>query len=91
MLFRSVAPASAPVIVAPLPPPPPNERIATFVESIRISGLRSMGSESRVLINDRVYRVNDTVERTLGVRLVKVEPNALTFVDAQGVQYVKHF
>ena len=49
-----------------------------------------MGADSRVLINERVYRINDIVERTLGIRLIKVEPGILTFSDANGVTYAKY-
>jgi hypothetical protein len=42
-------------------------------------------------MNDRVYRVNDIVERSLGVRLIKVEADNLTFSDANGFTYVKYF
>ena len=42
-------------------------------------------------MNDRVYRVNDVVDRTLGVRLTKVSTDSLTFTDANGVTYVKYF
>jgi hypothetical protein len=42
-------------------------------------------------MNDRVYRVNDTVERTLGVKLTKVEADQLTFADDNGLVYVKSF
>ena len=69
----------------------PDERITAFVESVRVAGIRSSGTESRVLMNDRVFRVNDIVERTLGVRLVKVEVDSLTFADANGTTYVKYF
>ena len=42
-------------------------------------------------MNERVYRVNDIVERNLGVRLIKAEVDNLTFSDGRGVTYVKHF
>jgi hypothetical protein len=44
-----------------------------------------------VLMNDKVYRVNDTVDRALGVKLVKVGADALTFADANGITYEKKF
>lgn len=69
----------------------PNERVTAFVEAVRVTGIRSSGAESRVLMNDRVYRVNDIVERTLGLRLVEVGADTLTFSDANGVKYVKNF
>jgi hypothetical protein len=91
----AVAPAaSAPAgAVTPTPPPlaagEPDERVATFVDAIRITGIRSLGAESRVLMNERVYRVNDIVERTLGVRLIQAAADRLTFSDARGVVYEK--
>jgi hypothetical protein len=95
------APAAAPPaasIAAPTPAPPaalapdaPDERVAAFVDAIRVTGIRSSGAESRVLMNERVYRVNDLVERTLGVRLVKAAGDSLTFADPRGFTYVKQF
>jgi hypothetical protein len=54
-------------------------------------GIRSSGTDSKVLMNDRVYRVNDYVDRILGVKLVSVSRDTLTFTDANGVTYVKNF
>ena len=42
-------------------------------------------------MNDRVYRVNDIVERVSGLRLSAVGTNTLTFTDASGAVYVKNF
>jgi hypothetical protein len=61
------------------------------VESVKVTGIRSTGTDGRALMNGQVYRVNQIVERTLGVRLVKVEVDSLTFADANGVTYVKYF
>jgi len=79
--------------VAPTPTAPPkhDERVNQFVDAIRVAGIRSSGTESRVLMNDRVFRVNEIVERNFGLRLTKVEANALTFTDANGAVYVKNF
>ena len=88
------AAAAATAATAPAAPPPPtgpDERIAAFVEAIRVTGIRSSGNESRVLMNERVFRVNEVVERTLNLRLIKVTGDTLTFSDANGVTYEKHF
>ena len=69
----------------------PDERVSAFVDAVRVAGIRSSGNDSRVLMNDRVYRVNDVVDRALGVRLIKVASDSLTFADANGVTYVKNF
>lgn len=99
----AVAPAQRPPAVAtagskPSIPPPttapvskPDERVQQFVDTIRVTGIRSSGSDSRVLMNDRVYRVNDIVDRSLELRLTKVASDSLTFTDANGVTYVKYF
>jgi hypothetical protein len=87
-------PASTATTPGPEPAAPtgkPDERIHQFVESIRVTGIRASGGDSKVLMNDRVYRVNDLVERTLGVRLTKVANDSLTFTDSNGVTYVKYF
>lgn len=83
-----VPPAAAPS--GPPAAPMPDERIAAYVEATRIMGVRASGADSRVLINDRVYRLNDIIERTLGIRLTAVAPGSLTFTDANGFTYVKH-
>ena len=86
-------PATAPAALAdqPAAPPKTDERVHAFVDAIKVAGIRSSGGDGRVLMNDRVFRVNDIVERNLGVRLTKVEADALTFTDGNGAIYVKHF
>ncbi len=58
---------------------------------MRILGVRSPGPDARVLIGERVYRLNDVVDRSLGLRLVKAEPGTLTFADAAGTLYKKNY
>ena len=62
-----------------------------YIDALRITGIRAVGSESRVIMNDRVYRINDIVERSLSLRLTKVDADHLTFTDANGANYVKYF
>jgi hypothetical protein len=42
-----------------------------------------------VLMNERVFRLNDTVDRELGLRLTGVQPDLLIFTDATGATYEK--
>lgn len=94
------APAATPVAVtAPPPPPvviapadlPADERAMAFIETIRVTGIRSFGNESRVLMNERVYRVNDVVERNIGLKLTAVKADSLVFTDPRGKTYTKNF
>jgi hypothetical protein len=74
---------------APAGPAKQDERIVAYVEGLRITAIRA--NDAKIIMNEKVYRVNDIVERSLGVRLVKVEADSLTFADANGVTYVKYF
>ena len=56
-----------------------------------MTGIRTSETGSKVLMNDKVYRLNDLVDRKLGLRLVKIEADSLTFADATGATYVKSF
>jgi len=68
-----------------------DESIYAFIDKIKVTGIRSSGADSKVLMNARVYRVNDLVDRSLNLRLTKVEPDSLTFADARGTSYTKKF
>ena len=89
----AVAPPPAPAIsTAPANAAPrADERIAEHIDRLRILGVRSPGPEARVLIGERVYRINDVVDRALGLRLQSVAPGKITFVDAAGVTYTKNY
>ena len=86
-----VVAAAAPVAPVVAGPAKNDERVSLFVDAIRVAGIRPSGTESRVLMNDRVFRINEIVERNFGLRLTKVEPNTLTFTDGNGAVYVKNF
>ncbi|MFM1852438.1 MAG: hypothetical protein RIS54_2122 [Verrucomicrobiota bacterium] len=68
-----------------------DERVYAFIDELQVMGVRSSGTGSKVLMKDRVYRVNDIVNRTLGLRLIKVTPESLVFEDANGITYTKTF
>lgn len=70
---------------------PADARVYTFIDNLQIMGVRASGADSKVLMNDKVYRLGDNVDRALSLRLVSVSPNSLVFEDANGVQYTKTF
>lgn len=78
---------------APKPSPPTaplqNRKILVYLDNLRVTGVRAAGPDSKVLMNDRVYRVNDMVDYELGLRLTGVSTAALSFVDDNGVVYTK--
>ena len=62
-----------------------------LIEHYRVGGIRVSGTESKVLMNDKVYRLNDTVDYELGIRLTGIATKALTFEDAHGSVYTRNF
>jgi hypothetical protein len=96
----TASPSTAPVIAVPTATPTPSPeptpvkptvRIQALVDKFRISGIRISDTDSKVILNDHLFRVDDPVESSLGLRLTKIEEHRLTFVDADGNTYVKRF
>jgi hypothetical protein len=83
---RSVS--AAPVAAAP---ESRNDLIQGIIERYRVSGVRAAGADSKALVDGHVYKINDVIDRTIGLKLVKVDADHLTFVDAQGETYVRSF
>lgn len=87
------------VAVAPVPAPPPapltpaerEARIYAFLSAVRLAGVRGVDAQARVLMNEKVYRLNETVDAELGLRLSSVRPGLLVFTDAQGKTYEKAY
>jgi outer membrane biosynthesis protein TonB len=67
------------------------EQAQNFVDRLRVTGARAAGQDSKALVDGHVYRVNDVLDRALGIRLVQVDADHLTLVDSDGATYVKNF
>ncbi len=89
----AITPASMPEITPPLAPPKGKFQESTqkLVDALRVSGIRALGNESKVLLNERVYKMNDIVDRPTGLRLTKVASDGLTFTTPDGVTYDRVF
>lgn len=88
-------PATVPVAKAePVEPAVPLKmdlKAITFIETLRVTGIRASATDSKVLMNDRVYRPGDTVEHALGIKLVGITANSLAFEDERGAKYTRQF
>jgi hypothetical protein len=80
-------PASAPPAVALKLEP----RAMTFIDNLKVAGIRASATDSKVLMNDRVYRLGDIVEHEMGLKLVGITGNSLTFEDEKGGRYTRTF
>jgi hypothetical protein len=96
------APTPAPLQVALAPPPNAapaaapapeghSDQIQGIVDRFHVSGVRAAGADSKALVDGHVYRVNEIIDRSVGLKLVKVDSDHLTFVDAGGNTYLKSF
>lgn len=70
---------------------PPNPQALAVVDTFKVSGIRASASDPKVLLNDRVFRLNDIVERTYGLKLTEVHADRLLFIDDAGAVYTKTF
>jgi len=90
-----IPPSAPPVVAAPPPPPPPPPKFSpkaiSFVDNLRIAGIRASATDSKVLMNDRVYRNGDIVEHELGLKLTEITANSLTFENESGARYTRNF
>jgi len=77
--------------MATLPANEPDPRVVAFIDRARVTGIRASPSDPKVLMNDRVYRLTDVVDRDLQLRLVAIAPRQLQFEDARGHVYTKSF
>jgi len=66
-------------------------RAIQFIENIKVAGIMARPTDSKVLMNDRVYRVGSLVEAEMGLTLVGITPNSLTFEDGNGGRYTRTF
>jgi hypothetical protein len=86
----SQAPAAASASAAPSPQSH-TDLVQGVIDSYHISGVRLAGAGSKALIEGHVYKLNDVVDKSLGLRLVKVDEDHLTFVDRDGNTFAKTF
>ncbi len=81
-------PASSPDVPAV---PTANPKVYEFLETLRVAGIRVSATDPKVILNDRVFRINDVVDRNTQLRLTKVGAASLTFTDPSGFEYQKSF
>ena len=99
------APAPTPPKLVAAPPPPAtpvslvtgptdaerSARIYAFLSTLRLTGVRGVNAQARVLMNEKVFRLNDVVDAALGLRITAVQPGRLIFTDPKGQTYEKQY
>ncbi len=67
------------------------DTVQAVVDAFHISGVRTAGAGSKALVNGHIYKLNDLVDKAIGLKLVKVDEDHLTFVDRDGNTYIRNF
>ncbi|MDB6166807.1 MAG: hypothetical protein JWQ83_1947, partial [Lacunisphaera sp.] len=88
---RPATPASTAVKPAPVTTAKLEGKAINYIEALRIAGIRASATDSKVLMNDRVYRIGDIVEHDLGLKLVGITSSSLTFENEAGARYTRNF
>ncbi len=80
---------------APLPQPnlasQSDPAVIAFLEASRITGVRVAGSDSRVLMNNQVYRLGSLVHNNPRIRISQILTQEIRFIDESGAEYRKQF
>jgi len=98
-------PTPLPIVAAPIiaarPVPAPavtaasseghSEDVQAYIDALHVTGARAAGSDSKALVDGHVFKLNDLLNKGFGLRLKRVDPDQLTFVDATGATYVRSY
>jgi hypothetical protein len=68
---------------------PPSPDIIQWLAQARISGVRLSGSASKVILNNKAYAVGDTVNLSLGLKVLIIQENRILFLGPNGKKYLK--
>jgi hypothetical protein len=62
-----------------------------YVDTLRITtwSAAPTPADSKVMINDKVYRINDVVDRALGLRLTDIRSDRVIFTDERGAAWTR--
>jgi hypothetical protein len=69
----------------------PYPEVIAYVDSITVTGIRTSNGQSRVLMNNKVYKTGEIVNRSLGLKLTDVRQDELVFEDAEKNIYTAYF
>jgi hypothetical protein len=83
------APAPEPVVV---PRPEPSANFRAYVVNLKINGV-FQGENARAMLNGKMYRLGETVDSSLGIVFLRLEPEEkrIVFEDAKGALMTRRY
>jgi hypothetical protein len=67
------------------------DQIQDLINRYHVAGVRVSGMTSKALVDGHLYRINELVDATIGLRLIGIDDDHLTFADSTGTVYTKNF
>jgi len=91
-----------PTLSAPAPQPAMTETaeepvaggdpaVIAFIESLGVTGVRAAGTDSRIVLNGKVYYPNSYVNLDFLLKVHEIYQNEVVFIDRNGIKYRKGF
>ena len=72
--------------------PDARKRIEDYIRNASVTGIRLSGPDSKVVLNNRVYRLQELVlDLDLHLMIVGIQKSLITFEDEYGSRYTKRF
>lgn len=72
-------------------PPEPSQEITDWIAQSTISGVRITTTSSKVILNNKAFVPDETVNMSLGLKILTIEPERIILIDSNGAEYVKSF
>lgn len=69
----------------------PDQEIMEWLAQANITGVRITSKSSKVILNNKAFIPGDSVNSKLGLQVLEIEAQRITFVDSKGAEYLKLF
>lgn len=83
------APAASPSSVQSVPKP--DKQVMAYIRMLNVNAVRMAGNDSKVFMNNEIFRLNSTVNSDLKIKILKINPKQIVFIDNAGIKYIKRF
>ncbi len=75
----------------PKPVPKPDKQVMAYIRMLNVNAVRMAGKDSKVFMNNEIFRLNSTINSELQIKILKINPKQIVFIDNAGIKYIKRF
>ena len=69
--------------------PGENPEVRSFINQMRVTGVRNAGKKSKILFDNHVASVDDVIDEEHQLRVKNVNSRQIVFLDGSGIEYTK--